>query len=150
MNQEHIEEVPIRANVEGNQKGENAMSHLEAEIHMLGDKEEEELHEWNKKRGGYMFGTQETLIAMHGGRLGDIISIIDDDEHKEVRSILSEEEFQEYQVLHDVYFNAKMTPVEWHESKERQDFYRILFKVGAHPDIQKYLRRGEVEDLPLQ
>jgi hypothetical protein len=107
------------------------------------DKEEAELHEWNQKRKGYMEGTQAQLVAQHTGIFGNTIEFMEDGEHEEeIQDVIGKNDWERFWKLRDIYFTAKMTPSEWHESQERKNFYTIIEKVAQHPPFRKYVMRG--------
>ena len=113
------------------------------------DRQEEELHKWNQQRPGYMEGTQAQMVALHTGRFGNALAVMEDEEHEaDVIQVIGQEAWDMFWKLRDIYFNTKMTPADWHRSSERLRLYEMVGKVAQHPPFEKFITRGV--DVPVE
>lgn len=104
-------------------------------------KEDEELREWNKKRPGYMSGTQLELLRSHSGRFGNAFELLLDEEHEEeIRKVIGKDDWKVLQKISELFLRSEET----HEQLRK--LIDIVGRIAEHPDFQKHITRGLDED----
>lgn len=140
MDQENFEYQQL-----SREKGNNLMIPERRDLVFDFDKIHEELREWNEKRPGYMQGTQEQIIALHSGRLGNAFEFLEDGEHDEdIRQAIGEKDQKRFWELRNGFVDAgeQAHRVPWHETPEGEELLRILVRIAEHPNFEKYIMRG--------
>ena len=105
---------------------------------MKGDKE---LREWNKKRPGYVGGTQLELLRSHTKRFGNAFELLVDGEHEEeIRKLVGEDDWRALQQISELFLRSEET---WEQLRKLID---IVGRIAEHPSFQRYVTRGLDED----
>lgn len=104
-------------------------------------REDEELHEWNKKRPPYPGGTQLELLRSHSGRFGNAFEFLLDEEHEEeIRKVIGEDDWRMLQQISELFLRSEET------QEQLRKLIDIVGRIAEHPDFQKHIIRGLDED----
>jgi hypothetical protein len=104
-------------------------------------REDKELADWNKKRKGYMEGTQLDMLRSHTGRFGNAFEFILDGEHdEEIRDVIGERNLKLFSTIAEPFLQSEAT------KEQLRMLVDIVGSVAEAPQFQKYVTRGLEEE----